>query len=159
MSLKQNLKEIDSLESKLAKLKKQINELVMADLKSLMKDNPEIDSIKWQQYTPSFNDGDVCEFGIHGPYIRFTEDLQPRKESHYNDHYMDLSYNYDLKEFFKKATDILNFEQISRLQKVTDQIAETFANFQYEDLKTSFGDGYEITVTSTGVEVEDYDHD
>ena len=28
---------------------------------------PEIKTIKWTQYIPSFNDGDACEFTLNGP--------------------------------------------------------------------------------------------
>lgn len=28
---------------------------------------PEIKKIQWTQYTPHFNDGDACEFGVHEP--------------------------------------------------------------------------------------------
>lgn len=32
---------------------------------------PEVESVRWEQYTPYFNDGDVCEFGIGDVYIKF----------------------------------------------------------------------------------------
>src|SRR5271157_374054 len=34
----------------------------------LFADNPTLVSFSWTQYTPYFNDGDVCEFSCHGDY-------------------------------------------------------------------------------------------
>jgi hypothetical protein len=34
----------------------------------LFEENPELVSFSWTQYTPYFNDGDVCEFSCHGDY-------------------------------------------------------------------------------------------
>lgn len=40
----------------------------------LLKDGAQyVSAIAWKQFTPSFNDGDTCHFGIHGFYIEFTE--------------------------------------------------------------------------------------
>jgi hypothetical protein len=32
---------------------------------------PQLESVEWTQYTPYFNDGDTCEFGVHEPRIFF----------------------------------------------------------------------------------------
>lgn len=37
--------------------------------------NPQADSIRWQQYTPSFNDGDPCRFGVSEAYVSLKEDI------------------------------------------------------------------------------------
>jgi len=38
---------------------------------------PEIDSVFWMQYTPYFNDGDVCEFSVHEPQFTLVDDEEP----------------------------------------------------------------------------------
>lgn len=35
--------------------------------------HPQIKTIHWLQYTPYFNDGDECEFGVHEAYFTKTE--------------------------------------------------------------------------------------
>lgn len=37
--------------------------------KDLFAQHPEVVKIQWRQYTPYFNDGDTCEFGMHGVTI------------------------------------------------------------------------------------------
>ena len=33
---------------------------------------PEVEAVRWTQYSPYFNDGDVCEFGVNDPHIKFV---------------------------------------------------------------------------------------
>lgn len=47
-----------------------ISELVAA-LDALLA-YPEVEAVRWEQYTPYFNDGDVCEFGVREPRIKFV---------------------------------------------------------------------------------------
>lgn len=43
-------------------------------VKELLKEGAQyISAFAWKQFTPSFNDGDACHFGIHGFYIEFTD--------------------------------------------------------------------------------------
>ena len=39
--------------------------------KELFDKSEKIESFSWTQYTPFFNDGDTCEFGVHcdDPYV------------------------------------------------------------------------------------------
>lgn len=39
-------------------------------------DDPTVYDFGWRQYTPYFNDGDTCEFGIHGMWLRTVEDAE-----------------------------------------------------------------------------------
>lgn len=43
-------------------------ELVKEEAKRIFDATPVYDRITWSQYTPYFNDGDVCEFRVHGVY-------------------------------------------------------------------------------------------
>ena len=56
--------------------------IIVQASKMLYEKYPDLKSIHWTQYTPYFNDGDECEFGVHE--ICFTygadeteEDLEP----------------------------------------------------------------------------------
>ena len=33
--------------------------------------HPKLHAIRWTQYTPYFNDGEACVFGVNSPYIKF----------------------------------------------------------------------------------------
>lgn len=39
--------------------------LIEQAFKDFFATNPEVSAIYWQQYTPYFNDGDICEFGVY----------------------------------------------------------------------------------------------
>lgn len=46
---------------------------------------PELESITWDQYTPSFNDGDVCEFTIGEVGYNFSTDINAEEEDECHD--------------------------------------------------------------------------
>lgn len=39
---------------------------------TIFEENPDIVAIAWHQYTPFWQDGEECEFGINGPYVLTT---------------------------------------------------------------------------------------
>lgn len=41
---------------------------ILAKLQALLEANPDKPGVYWKQYTPYFNDGDACVFGMHGLY-------------------------------------------------------------------------------------------
>lgn len=47
---------------------------------------PEIEAFKWNQYTPYFNDGDECTFGVHECY-----EAKKVGEEEFEDYYKDDS--------------------------------------------------------------------
>ncbi len=160
MGLKEKLKEMEDLQKKLQSMQKTLSKDILNELKELMQNNPLIEAIRWNQYTPHFNDGDVCEFGVNGPEIRFCETVQPRKEDDYNDNFMDAGPYGDLDDdFFKKKSDIINHKEMKALEKATKEVLNMFEKLQTTDMETAFGNGVQVTVTQSGVEVEDYEHD
>lgn len=90
------------------------------------------ESVTWTQYAPYFNDGDVCEFGLH-IYDAFvplgSED--------------DAVSRYDLEneELAERAHLIESF-----LQRVDDLLEQVYGNNK------------QIIVTREGVQVDDYDN-
>jgi hypothetical protein len=36
-------------------------------------DSPRVEAIKWEQFTPYFNDGDVCEFSVGTPEMKVND--------------------------------------------------------------------------------------
>ena len=55
---------------------------------------PEIDSIRWDQYTPYFNDGEPCEFGSYEPRFRLTGTDEDSENGDYEDGYDTTLYRY-----------------------------------------------------------------
>lgn len=161
MGLKEKLKQIETLESKLASVKKSVSKEIMGDLKQIMIDNPLLEGIRWTQYTPHFNDGEPCVFEVNDLSVRFDESVQPRIEDHYDDNFIITGpYGEIDDEFFKEKSDIFNFKEIKTLQKATKEVELLFEKLRDStNMAEQFGDGVQVTVTKSGVEVEDYDHD
>jgi hypothetical protein len=159
--IQKRLDEVDKLKKQLVSTEKSIGKDIMKELKKLMTDNPSLEAIKWQQYTPSFNDGDVCEFGTHGPYFKFDETILPRdKEDEDSGWIVGGEYGDIDKDFFTNKSDILNYKTITSLKKAVEEVENLFEKLStLSALQDMFGDGIEVTVTRSGVETEEYDHD
>ena len=63
VEIKSSIKELKTLKEEQNKLfrDKHFGEL----FKSFFEENPEINSVQWTQYTPYFNDGEECVFGVN----------------------------------------------------------------------------------------------
>jgi hypothetical protein len=61
-SLKEIQAELDRLKKEYSKT---ASEVLEEGFKDIFAKYPEVETISWEQYTPFFNDGDVCEFGIN----------------------------------------------------------------------------------------------
>lgn len=56
-----------------------VNQKTKEDLAPILQavlDDPLITEFGWTQYTPYFNDGDVCEFSVNEPWFRTTSDAR-----------------------------------------------------------------------------------
>lgn len=98
--------------------------------------HPEANAVRWRQYTPYFNDGNACTFGVGETGVRFGDD---EESGDYEDGFVsswDLSEDADKKAVFEAMPDI------------PDDV-----------LLAVFGDHVVVTVTRDGCEVEEYNHD
>lgn len=90
-----------------------------------------IENIRWQQYTPYFNDGEDCEFGTrinkNSIYIN-GEEAWDRED------------NDPLKEAYEPVAALLN-------------------SFSDEEFLEYFGDHAQVTLTPTSLTVEEYEHE
>lgn len=133
------------------------------------KKHPEVNSVKWVQYTPYFNDGDSCTFGVGESEVKANlDELEPdvkEKTLKYSD---EDSYNYGegclisvLKDigvttkWNEKTRDLTENEQ-----SIIDDWEHVDEIFGLEDvLLGTFGDHSMITATAKGFDVEVYDHE
>lgn len=92
---------------------------------------PEVTTVKWRQYTPYFNDGDECVFGIQNDY----DSLEINNVDYWD------KQDADSEEPYKAFADILQ------------SVPEEF----YKDL---FGDHVEVTIhKDLTITTEEYQHD
>lgn len=111
-------------------------ELLTEYIKDLVKDTPNFLRIEWTQYTPYFNDGDTCEFGINSTDLYL---LAP-DETEDDYHSIDGEYTYEVEDI--------------------RQSIESMLYSNYDLMLATFGDGYKISYTrgDTELNVSDYDH-
>jgi len=115
----------------------------------ILSESKRIETIGWRQYTPYFNDGDECTFGVH------QDDLLINGEDEYGD---GLEWIREKVWAFGKYDTNPNADQeelvvLKNIKEVLQSIPDDF----YKDL---FGDHAIVTINKNGtIEVDDYDHD
>lgn len=100
-----------------------------------------IEFIKWSQFTPFFNDGDACVFGVQDARVRLIDASD--EDSDYDDGTLD---RYSLEDGIVKT-------ELKAFQKVLDSGAHNVL------LGKLFGDHAEVTATKEKFVVESYEHD
>lgn len=112
--------------------------------------NPNVESFGWKQYTPYFNDGDTCYFGVCSD----ADSVEVNGVQGY-DVPVERSYKYN-----DKANNLSYYEERDQKLKVHKEVEEFLKAFEKEDLETFFGDHMKVTVYRDGtVETTEYDHD
>ena len=118
--------------------------IIKNSIKSIF-EKTQIKAIYWTQYTPYFNDGEECIFGIQSILVS-TDPMATFDNEEENSDIYDVDY--------LKSKIFLDYEieLISNLVRILqdEDIAEV--------LKFSFGDHVSITATEEGISIQDYDH-
>jgi len=147
-----------------AELKSEGQRLLHKNFSEFLRKYPEVECIKWAQYTPYFNDGEACVFRRHDFLASLTDS--------------DNKDNYECDISVLAQSDIQdpsNVEKAKRwdfwpsLRELTSRERQLIED--YRALKTEvgclpdevyldiFGDHVQVTATSTGFTVEEYEHD
>ncbi|MEU9258998.1 hypothetical protein AB0D68_10990 [Streptomyces sp. NPDC048212] len=141
----------------------------LAPLFQALVDDPTIVEFGWTQYTPYFMDGDVCEFGVNGLWVRTTAEL--RSDGEFQEGHYDLEVEYHpslgtvnghwegdwpdrnyVKDSYE-GPDEVRYDRCHDLDRALQSGA--FDNV----LLDHFGDHAVITVRKDSIEIESYDHD
>lgn len=133
--------------------------------------NPEIGQIRWRQYTPYFNDGDTCEFGVNDPAFlpnrqsmsMLPEDVSSSLKETSDEDMDDYS---DVCAVIKRNT-TLHYdpkgkrEPTERERSLLDACANMGGLIQGldETMKGIFGDHVQVAATAGGFDVAEYEHD
>lgn len=110
---------------------------------------PEILEVKWTQYTPFFNDGDACYFGMNEPcaITQSTLDAVASGEmSEYETYYEDYSFE--------------GLPDDERMKALSGDLYEIFGVLEFDDLsKQVFGDHVKVKIKKGSIVTERYsDH-
>lgn len=119
--------------------------------KKLFDTHTKLESFKWQQYTPYFNDGEECVFSANTDYISINGN---ESDMNYTDKTV-TDYSGNKSPYPQKENEFYNPELSAAENDVKD-----FLNTVGDDsLRQMFGDHVEITVTRDGVDVYTYEHE
>lgn len=107
---------------------------IKAALKEMFAEHSTLGAIRWQQYTPYFNDGDPCEFSVNeAEYLLVGEDLDSE----------------DWHDLWSKADPIA--KSVKEFSKAIEALDDS--------MEMMFGDHVQVTCTREKISVDSYDHD
>lgn len=161
-----DLSELEALQQQVVDARNQMREkakqLVSDGTKVIFEEYGDIvESFGWTQYTPYFNDGDECVFGVGELKIMAAEAEDDDRE--------DYRYGETTRAFssYSEASRIKpsygepgeNYDQ--RYQDAYEAIHAIYNVFSIDQsiAKDIFGDHVEVVFGPDGVEVEDYSHE
>ncbi len=119
---------------------------------------PGVGAVRWRQYTPYFNDGEPCEFGVEDLYVRlgeynpdseWDEDDEDADGGDYDDGFSDA---WGLKYYSDKGGAAIPEGLLEALNAYNADAFEDVA-------RENFGEHATVTATKAGFEVEYYEHD
>ena len=131
---------VDLFTSEMDNLQEQIRkagtEKLAPVFREIFEKNPGLESIRWTQYTPYFNDGEECVFRVHLSY----PDFRYRSEEDFDEE----GYSEDS-------------SRRERNRSIAKELGK-LSNYP-EPFRAIFGDHVRVTATREGFEVTEYSHD
>lgn len=144
-----NLKEYKKAK---ATFMKKAQVVLAEEFKAFFAKNPQIDSLRWTQYTPYFNDGEECIFSRSEFDARVVLDKKSKNEVGTAEV---ISATETDDDGFIAGWDI---DGDTPLGKTLGDFEETFASVD-DVFKEAFGDHVQVVATRKGFKVEDYEHE
>ncbi len=141
----------------LEEIQKNGKELLKEALSDFFIQNSIVNAIKFECYTPYFNDGDECIYSIND--FRAQLNNSDTKGGDYDDGFFtpwDLSREDD----YKYLDENLKKFSLSIRQVVSDNIKKLYKDIVDKDLfRIVFGDHVSVVVDRNGFDIEEYEHD
>lgn len=128
---------------------------------------PFVTRIQWTQYTPHFNDGEACEFGVNDPELQVAQSYLDRHpdviagQPDWNLHLTDTPDDEEEEECERYvSTYILDKAKKAQYPELYDAVEAIKILFEAEDiLQHVFGDHASVIATPDMIECEEYEHD
>lgn len=106
---------------------------------------PTVKSFSWTQYTPYFNDGEECVFGVNDYFQVELEDGTELEEVCDNPYW--------------RQRKIDAGEELTLEDNLGVALSELVGGIDDDTMKSLFGDHVRITVNREGIDTEYYEHD
>lgn len=159
-------KELEAERNKLqAQIMKIRQEEFVLKTNTVFEKHPKLKSWAWHQYTPYFNDGDVCEFSVYDYYIDVDYEGFPKEElsdsglaelneSSFDDcgNYKKYTRNYKTGNYDSIPINIPGLADAHKDIRIIMDIIK-------ENAEDIFGDHARIVVSKDSIKVEKYDHE
>jgi hypothetical protein len=130
--------------------------LLEKSFNELFEKYPALEEVRWNQYSPYFNDGDSCEFSANTEYCEINGESPDDKEC---DREIIVDYGkWNGTEYVGRKTAInpnYNPEKGDMVNDVKDLLA-LIPDDVYEEM---YDNHTSVIVTREGIETEDYEHD
>lgn len=172
------------VEGDISKGSKRTVQRPLAELEPLMRAvlaDEFIDSFGWTQYTPYFNDGDPCEFGVGEPWFRTVDDVKGKTADSDEDDEDDgedndsftlgytrhptlgkQDYEWDNPRDWENRRKVYGpYEGSHRATFMAcSELSDAINSGAFEDvLLEAFGDHARVKVRASGITVDTYEHD
>lgn len=137
---------------------------------------PEIKAVVWNQYTPYFNDGEACEFGVNDKYLVDTNSSVDLDDVYsawsIDEEFPSVYYGKPSKYIYEDRNNYPEYEeQITRyeeaskdpryelVQKGWEELNDVLSDIPEEIYLDAFGDHAFVVATKAGIDVREYDHE
>lgn len=126
-------------------------------LQQFLKEYPFIKTIAWTQYAPHFNDGDECIFRVNDIYF-CTEKLSEYDYEAVENQGFSGGGSFDSSFFKDYHQDMIVAGLTEEIYNQATILSDTLRDAE-DLLKEVFGNHVAVLVTSTGIDVQDHEHD
>lgn len=149
-------KEISKLENDIHKVS---TNLFDDFCKSIFQKYTKLESFGWSQYTPYFNDGDICVFTANTDYLKINGEFAEESKWYNVNSIKDWGkWNPKLKKYVGRV-ETVNESYDEVLAKATDEIRDFLSLFDNDFFLRKFGDHADVTINSSGFSVDECEHD
>lgn len=162
-SIQSKLKEINEAQQNYKTVVQKHGAVLVKEIaEDIFESFPMVRAIQWVQYTPYFNDGEPCYFGIHRPAFalepKFRENLTP-KETNCLRSYYGLDDSFVL--ISSRIDDLPPTACSGQLSAINLAMDEFYGYLESvpEVMEETFGDHKQITITREGTQTEEYSHE
>lgn len=144
--------EIDALAAEHKKFKDEFTEKAKDAMRkafsAFFATNSTITTIAWTQYTPYFNDGDTCVFGVNEMTFRLESDALLEEDNDEEGH----------GSFFWDAEG-KRVDPIQKERAAFTEFSTSVSRLPDEIFLDAFGDHVKVIATKDGFDVQEYEHD
>lgn len=127
---------------------------------------PQLNAIRWTQYTPYFNDGDTCEFSVGDPYFTNAEGDELEDLTSYGEYdgegdHIWCAETYTLRSDSSYSQSTRDLAALTHPQLIAlEKFAVLIQSEEMQDVMLAmFDDHVCVTATRDGFDVDEYSHD